>query len=103
MYRKSLMRLMSSVRDDVEFETCYAEYKKCISNIHVDAAATTTKKKMFDRYTWKDPNTESQLKEAPSHVPNKLNYKYEEYGVIVKGEEPTRYNEWERNGRTTDF
>ena len=102
MYRKPLLRFISTVSHDAEFETCFAEYKKCVNQINLDSAALETKKK-FDKYTWKDPKEKCLVKEVPSYVPNKDNYRYEEYGVIVKGEEPTRYNEWERNGRTTDF
>ena len=36
-------------------------------------------------------------------VPNKANYVYTEYGYKLKGPEPTRYFDWERNGRVTDF
>ena len=35
--------------------------------------------------------------------PFKYNYKYKEYGYKIKGEEPTRYGDWERKGRVTDF
>eukprot|EP00831_Metopus_contortus_P029272 TRINITY_DN240_c0_g1_i3.p2 TRINITY_DN240_c0_g1~~TRINITY_DN240_c0_g1_i3.p2 ORF type:complete len:169 (-),score=40.73 TRINITY_DN240_c0_g1_i3:90-551(-) len=36
-------------------------------------------------------------------VPHKENYKYTEYGYKLKGPEPTRYGDWERHGRVTDF
>ena len=38
-----------------------------------------------------------------SLFPNQLNYKYEEHGFKQKGLEATRYNDWERKGRVTDF
>ncbi len=35
--------------------------------------------------------------------PNKSNDIGKEYGFKVKGLEPTRFNDWERKGRCTDF
>ena len=35
--------------------------------------------------------------------PNTDNDISKEYGLKVKGLEPTRYNDWERRGRCTDF
>lgn len=42
----------------------------------------------------KDNNNESKSKEKPMA---------KEYGFKVKGPEPTRYGDWERKGRVSDF
>lgn len=34
---------------------------------------------------------------------NKSNEKFKEYGFKVKGPEPTRFGDWERKGRVSDF
>ena len=34
---------------------------------------------------------------------NKGNFLGKEFGFRVKGPEPTRFGDWERNGRCTDF
>jgi len=57
-------------------------------------------------YKWVDPKPgDTGLNENYDKVdaPNKANYKYTEYGYVIKGPEPTRYFDWERNGRVTDF
>ena len=84
-----------------EFEEALREYKKYQASIVPDMP-----KKKFDRYFWKDPKKSNEPVPAQTptaEYPNMANYKYEEFGVLVKGPEPTRHNEWERNGRTTDF
>ncbi len=57
-------------------------------------------------YEWVDPTPEDTgLNPNYDKVdaPNKANYVYQEFGYKLKGPEPTRYFDWERHGRVTDF
>ena len=68
---------------------------------------TITKKE--PHYEYKDmPKEGDELNET--HImhflkpfPNKDNDIGKEYGFKIKGLEPTRFNDWERRGRCTDF
>ena len=68
---------------------------------------TITKKE--PHYEYKDiPKKGEELNET--HImhflkpfPNKDNDIGKEYGFKIKGLEPTRFNDWERKGRFTDF
>ena len=52
----------------------------------------------------KEENDDGMWKaEEIPDVPNKANYKNKEYGVKRIGPEPTRYNDWEWDGRCSDF
>eukprot|EP00826_Nyctotherus_ovalis_P051523 TRINITY_DN6443_c0_g1_i6.p2 TRINITY_DN6443_c0_g1~~TRINITY_DN6443_c0_g1_i6.p2 ORF type:complete len:118 (+),score=47.55 TRINITY_DN6443_c0_g1_i6:79-432(+) len=57
-------------------------------------------------YEWVDPTPEDTGLNPDYDkvdVPNKANYYYKEFGYKIKGPEPTRYFDWERHGRVTDF
>lgn len=60
-------------------------------------------------YEYKElPKEGEQVDEShPMHelkpFPNKANDIGKEYGFKIKGLEPTRYGDWERKGRCTDF
>ncbi len=57
-------------------------------------------------YEWVDPKPgDTNLNPDYDKVdaPNKANYVFKEYGYKIKGPEPTRYFDWERHGRVTDF
>ena len=57
-------------------------------------------------YEWVDPTPEDTGLNPDYDkvdVPNKANYYYKEFGFKIKGPEPTRYGDWERKGRVTDF
>ena len=49
-----------------------------------------------------DPRTYHAMK-GLAPFPNKSNDISAEYGLKVKGLEPTRFGDWERKGRCTDF
>ena len=49
-----------------------------------------------------DPTSYHPMK-ALKEFPNTDNDISTEYGLKVKGLEPTRYGDWERKGRCTDF
>ncbi len=60
-------------------------------------------------YEFKDPPLEGEEKNE-THImhlmapfPNTDNDIGKEYGFKIKGLEPTRYGDWERKGRCTDF
>ena len=60
-------------------------------------------------YEWKDLPKEGE-KPVETHImhflapfPNQDNDIGKEYGFKIKGLEPTRFNDWERRGRCTDF
>ena len=68
---------------------------------------TITKKE--PHYEYKDIPKEGQ-DVSETHImhflkpfPNKDNDIGKEYGFKIKGLEPTRFNDWERKGRCTDF
>lgn len=46
---------------------------------------------------------EKEAKAETSTKTDKNNNKFQEYGFKVKGPEPTRYGDWERKGRVSDF
>ena len=46
---------------------------------------------------------ETHIMHLMKPFPNKSNDIGKEYGFKIKGLEPTRYNDWERKGRCTDF
>ena len=46
---------------------------------------------------------ETHIMHFMSPFPNQSNDIGKEYGFKVKGLEPTRFNDWERKGRCTDF
>ena len=47
--------------------------------------------------------TEKHIMNFMAPFPNTYNDIGKEYGFKIKGLEPTRFNDWERKGRCTDF
>ena len=50
-----------------------------------------------------DPKSNYHIMKSLEKFPNTQNDISAEYGLKVKGLEPTRYGDWERKGRCTDF
>ena len=81
------------------------EKEKVMSNIDPD---TMLKKEQNLEYV--DVPKDGKHDESKYHVmkaleafPNRDNDISKEYGLKVKGLEPTRFGDWERKGRCTDF
>ena len=52
--------------------------------------------------TTKKPSPDKQIKPSIKEEATKLNKKEKEFGG-QEGPEPTRYGDWEKGGRCTDF
>ncbi len=50
-----------------------------------------------------DEVNETHIQHFLAPFPNQANDPGKEYGFKLKGLEPTRFNDWERKGRCTDF
>ena len=50
-----------------------------------------------------DPKTNYHIMKSLDPFPDTSNDISKEYGLRIKGLEPTRYGDWERKGRCTDF
>merc|ERR1712156_219223 len=81
------------------------EKEKVMSNIDPD-----TMLKKQENLEYVDLPKDGKHDESKYHVmksldafPNKSNDISKEYGIKVKGLEPTRFGDWERKGRCTDF
>ena len=81
------------------------EKEKVMSNIDPD-----TMLKKQQNLEFQDLPTDGQHDDSKYHVmkslkdfPNQDNDISKEYGIKVKGLEPTRFGDWERKGRCTDF
>ena len=107
------------IKDDEEIKTTIYEEAKIGHNVH---PAQFEKEKVMSNI---DPDTmlkkqqnlefvdlpkDGKHDDSQYHVmkslksfPNKDNDISKEYGLKVKGLEPTRFGDWERKGRVTDF
>ncbi len=92
----------------------YSLKHKCADAANAKRGGKSDKKKPISlyakgkvvEYEWVDPgpdDTDLNPDYDKVDAPNKANYVYKEYGFKLKGPEPTRYFDWERKGRVSDF
>ena len=106
---------MSSKNSELKIQYEKAEFGKNTSPSEFsqeDIMATVDPKTMLKKepsYEYREvpADGKDQNEYHPMHslkeFPNTKNDISKEYGFKIKGLEPTRYNDWERKGRCTDF
>ena len=97
--------IFEEARIGVNVHPAQFEKEKVMSNIDPD---TMLKKEQNLEYVdvpkdGKHDSTRYHTMKALEEFPNKDNDITKEYGLKVKGLEPTRFGDWERKGRCTDF
>ena len=97
--------IFEEARIGVNVHPAKFEKEKVMSNIDPD-----TMLKKQENLEYVDLPKDGKHDESKYHVmksldafPNKSNDISKEYGIKVKGLEPTRFGDWERKGRCTDF
>ena len=97
--------IFEEARIGVNVHPAKFEKEKVMSNIDPD-----TMLKKQENLEYVDLPKDGKHDESKYHVmksldafPNKNNDISKEYGIKVKGLEPTRFGDWERKGRCTDF
>ena len=97
--------IFEEARIGVNVHPAKFEKEKVMSNIDPD-----TMLKKQENLEYVDLPKDGKHDESKYHVmksldafPNKSNDTSKEYGIKVKGLGPTRFGDWERKGRCTDF
>jgi hypothetical protein len=94
---------MEKYLDPYGFLNEYKDYSKeelnSIKNLKKDETLNQAKPELKDEF--KSDKVEDSNKKVDSPIKNKLSVK--EYGMKPRGPEPTRYGDWERNGKCVDF